>query len=231
MAGNEESDDIRTALTSGKAQFMGREFRTAPGVLVPRPVTEVVVRACRSKLNPSEPALIVDVGCGSGIIGLTLALEAPLWHVVCLDIAAEAVRVTQENIALHGLRERVEAFESDVFSAIAERASKVDAIVSSPPFISSGRLTKDRAHLLELEPREAFEAGPYGISMHQRLASQGKAMLRTGGVLVMEFGEGQDRQVRKIVERAGGYVELTDFKESTDTFVACLAARRDATAS
>lgn len=227
MAGNEETDDIRNALTKGRAEFMGREFRTAPGVLVPRAITEVVVRACRAKLDPEKPALVADVGCGSGIVGLTLALEAPQWHVVCLDIAPEAVRITRENIALHGLGDRVEALESDVLSAVAERPSKFDLVASSPPFISSGRLTKDRAHLLELEPKEAFDAGPYGISMHQRLISQSKAVLRTGGVLVMEVGEGQDRQVRKLFERAG-YVDITDFKAHTGTFVAGLAARLEA---
>jgi release factor glutamine methyltransferase len=97
---------------------------------------------------------------------------------------------------MFGLADRLEVRQRDMFESVAELEGQVDTIVSSPPFISSGRLADTNAHLLKHEPREAFDAGSYGISIHQRLVSEGIALLRAGsGWLVMEFGEGQDRQV------------------------------------
>ncbi len=220
---------VSAALRAGVAEFMGREFFVAPGVLVPRSVTEVLVRACSGSFEREAPLVFIDAGCGTGIIGISLALHFLRARVVCLDIAPEAVEATSRNIEKHGLASRVEARQSDLFAAVSDFEGKVDAVVSSPPFISTGQLAKGRASLLDLEPRLAFDAGPYGIALHQRLIKEGRALLRPGeGLLVMEFGEGQDRQVRKLVERVHGYEDLREYRESGDRFVAGISARRTA---
>ena len=218
---------IQTALSRGCAEFMGREFLVEPGVLVPRDVTKVLIRACCAVFGDSEPLRIVDLGCGCGMIGITLALAYPRSYVVGLDIAPDAVRVTRRNIEKFGLTERMEARLSNMFEAIPLLAGCVDAIVSSPPFISSGQLAKGSAHLLAQEPRAAFDAGPYGIAIHQRLIIDGAKMLRQGsGWLVVEFGDGQDKQVERLIERAGSYQNVNRFREHTDSFVASIAAQR-----
>jgi release factor glutamine methyltransferase len=223
----DELDVIQAALSRGYAEFMGQEFLVEPGVLVPRAVTEVLIRAYRAVLGDTEPQRIVDLGCGCGMIGITLALVYPRAHVVGLDIAADAVRVTRRNIEKFGLTERMEARLSNMFEAIPALAGCVDAIVSSPPFISSGQLAKGSAHLLAQEPRTAFDAGPYGIAIHQRLIIDSAKMLRQGsGWLVVEFGEGQDKQVAHLIERSGSYQNLNTFRERTNRFVASIAVQR-----
>jgi methylase of polypeptide subunit release factors len=113
-----------------------------------------------------------------------------------------------------------------MFAAVQDLVGQVDVVVSSPPFISSGRLAKDRAYLLDLEPRAAFDAGPFGISIHQRLVKDSKTVLRANaGWLMVEVGEGQQEQMQRLLQRAGGYDRVTEFRERTDQYVACVAAR------
>lgn len=222
-----ELDKVWGALEVGKSEFMGKEFCVERGVLVPRAVTEVLVRACRTVLRSVAPQCLVDLGCGCGMVGIMLARSFPEASVVALDISQTAVSVTQRNIQKFGLADRMEARRSDMFEAIPELVGRVDAIVSSPPFISSGQLAKGSAHLLAHEPRAAFDAGPYGIAIHQRLIKEGAKLLRPdAGWLVVEFGMDQDKQVRRLIERAGSYQSLHEFREHTERFVACIAARR-----
>ena len=221
-----DSQHVLAALEAGKADFMGHEFLVARGVIVPRPVTEVMIRACLSLLDPAGAHTFVDVGCGTGLIGIVLAHKFPNSRVVCLDISEDCVRLTQRNIDKHGLAARVCVGQSDMFAAVQDLVGQVDVVVSSPPFISSGRLAKDRAYLLGLEPRAAFDAGPFGISIHQRLVKDSKTVLRANaGWLMVEVGEGQQEQMQRLLQRAGGYDRVTEFRERTDQYVACMAAR------
>jgi release factor glutamine methyltransferase len=221
-----DSQDVLAALEAGKAEFMGYEFLVARGVIVPRPVTEVMIRACLSLLDPAGAYTFVDVGCGTGLIGIVLAHKFPNSRVVCLDISEDCVRLTQQNIDKHGLAARVCVKQSDMFAAVQDLVGQVDVVVSSPPFISSGRLAKDRAYLLDLEPRAAFDAGPFGISIHQRLVKDSKTVMRANaGWLMVEVGEGQQEQMQRLLKRAGGYDQITEFRERTDQYVACVAAR------
>lgn len=223
---DDDSQDVLAALEAGKADFMGYEFLVARGVIVPRPVTEVMIRACLSLLDPTVAHTFVDVGCGTGLIGIVLAHKFPNSRVVCLDISEDCVRLTQRNIDKHGLAARVCVRQSDMFAAVQDLVGQVDVVVSSPPFISSGRLAKDRAYLLDLEPRAAFDAGPFGISIHQRLVKDSKTVMRANaGWLVVEIGEGQQEQMLRLLQRAGGYDQVTQFREKTDQYVACVAAR------
>ena len=85
----------------------------------------------------------------------------------------------------------------------------VDLVVCNPPYISTGRLEKDRAELLVHEPREAFDGGPYGLSIHQRVLKDALPFLVPGGSLLFEIGAGQDRQIKILFERARAYEGVT----------------------
>lgn len=222
----DDSKAVLAALEAGKAEFMGYEFLVSRGVIVPRPVTEVMIRACLSLLDPARAYTFADVGCGTGLIGIVLAHKFPTSQVVCLDISADSVRLTQSNIDMYGLGDRVSVRQSDIFEGVRDLFGQIDVVVSSPPFISTGRLARDRAHLLDLEPRAAFDAGPFGISIHQRLVKESRAVMRANaGLLVVEIGEGQREQMLRLLQRAGGYDRVTEFRERTDQYVACVAAR------
>jgi release factor glutamine methyltransferase len=110
-----------------------------------------------------------------------------------------------------GLAEKVVVAQGDLFASLHGLGleDSIDLIVCNPPYISQKRLLDgDRTSLLAEEPREAFDGGPYGLSIHQRVVKEALPFLRAGGVLAFEFGLGQDRQVRILFERAGAYEEI-----------------------
>jgi release factor glutamine methyltransferase len=148
--------------------------------------------------------------CGVGNIGVAIAAALPGAYVWSADLTDECVAAARRNVSLHALEERVSIVQGDLFAPLAELGleGSVDMIVCNPPYISSGRLAADRAHLLEHEPREAFDAGPYGLSIHQRVVRDAPSFLRPGGHLLMELGEGQACQVGRLVERSGCYTSI-----------------------
>jgi release factor glutamine methyltransferase len=223
----EGTSEIEALLASGLARFMGHELHVEPGVLVPRAVSEVLVRAARAVHDRDAPLVIVDMGCGSGNVGIALAHAFPRARVYSTDLSAAAVALTAKNVKKHGLEDRVEVRQGDLFAPLAELEGTVDLVTCSPPFISSGKLEKESAHLLVHEPREAFDAGPYGIALHQRLVKESVPHLRAGsGWLVLEHGEGQDKAVQRLVERTRAYDDARPLRCHEDRFVAAIAARR-----
>lgn len=188
--------------------FMNVELELAPGVLVPRAETELLGRTALDLLakGPAGPT-VIDMCCGSGNLGLALASALPAARLYASDLTDETVALARRNVARLGLAERVHVGQGDMFAGLAGLGleGEVDVVVCNPPYISTGKLETDSAHLLESEPREAFDAGPYGISIHQRLIAEAPAFLKSGGWLAFEFGAGQDRQAKVLLTRARAY--------------------------
>lgn len=203
-------DDAIEALRRGTTTFLGLELEVTPGALVPRPETELLARvAIAHMLARGGVPLIVDMGCGSGNLACAIAHALPNARIFAADISTAAVAVTKRNAAKHGLAERITVVEGDLFEALPrELLGNVDAVVSNPPYISTGKLDTEHASLLEHEPREAFDAGPYGLALHQRIVAAALPFLRPEGLLACEFGLGQERQLRIVVDRARGYDRL-----------------------
>ncbi|WP_034657964.1 HemK/PrmC family methyltransferase [Chelativorans sp. J32] len=192
------------------ARFMGLDLEISPDVLVPREETELLGRNAVELLQEIEGnPVVIDMCCGSGNLALAIASAVPDAQVWASDLTESTVRLARRNAERLGLLERVKVVQGDLFSGLAgeELEGRVDVIVSNPPYISTSRLETDRAHLLENEPREAFDGGPYGLSIHQRLVREAAAFLKRGGWLAFEFGEGQERQVAILLKRAGIYEE------------------------
>jgi release factor glutamine methyltransferase len=109
------------------------------------------------------------------------------------------------------MTERVSLHQGDLFGAFEALAIEgtLDLVVCNPPYISEKRLANESAHLLDLEPREAFSAGPYGLSIYMRVVKEAMAFLRPGGALLFEVGAGQERQVQILIERSKAYGHIT----------------------
>ena len=151
------------------------------------------------------PALrVIDMCCGAGNLACAIAVHAPGVRVWASDLTDGCVSWTKRNVEQLGLGERVEVYQGDLFASLADKGLEgtVDIVVCNPPYISSGRLAGDRAELLENEPREAFDGGPYGLNIHQRVMADAPRFLKPGGWLLMEFGLGQHRQVKILLERS-----------------------------
>jgi release factor glutamine methyltransferase len=150
---------------------------------------------------------MVDLCCGSGNLACAIAWHLPTLQVWACDILPAASELARRNVELLGLADRVTVLQGDLLAPTAGLGLEgtLDALVCNPPYISSGRLAGDRAPLLTHEPRDAFDGGPYGIGIQQRVAREAAAFLRPGAPLVMEIGAGQERQVVHLLRRAGNW--------------------------
>ncbi|MFB9270026.1 N5-glutamine methyltransferase family protein [Bradyrhizobium erythrophlei] len=205
--------DVAQAYDEGRTWFMGMELLVARGVLVPRPETELLGATAVAALRRWDlPApRVIDMCCGAGNLGCAIAQGVPGAQVWASDLTDDCVAITRRNVARHGLAARISVCQGDLFDALSSLPlqGSIDLIVCNPPYISETRLKGDRAPLLDLEPREAFAAGPYGLSIHMRVVKDALTYLRPGGMLLFEIGLGQDRQVTTLLERSKGYQDVS----------------------
>jgi len=200
------------AYVIGREYFMGVELIVDEGALVPREETELLgneaIGALRS-LDSVEPK-VIDMCCGSGNLACAIAHHLPTVSVWASDLTDGCIAVTRRNVAHVGVSDRVTVAQGDLFSGLAGFGldGSVDVIVCNPPYISQGKLATDRAVLLEHEPREAFDGGPYGLSIQQRVVKDALPFLRPGGILLFEIGLGQERQVKMLFDRAKAYEDV-----------------------
>lgn len=208
---------------------MGVSLDLAPDVLAPRQETELLGRQAVARLQagPAAP-VVVDMCCGAGNLALAIATHVPGARVWGADLTDDAVALARRNVACTGLGARVTIRQGDLFGALEADglAGAVDMVVCNPPYISTARLAGERAYLLETEPREAFDGGPYGIAIHQRLIRAAPAFLKPGGWLMVEFGEGQNRQVAALLARAGTYDEVSFADDEAGVPRVAMARRR-----
>ncbi len=169
----------------GSQEFFGRDFLVTPDVLIPRPETEhLVEEVLRMYTDRSAPLKIADVGTGSGILAITLALEYPQSLVAALDISPEALAVTQDNAARLGAADRMRILQSDLLAAVA--GETFDLIVSNPPYIPLAEKDTLHAQVREYEPHRALFGGEDGHDVLRRLIPQAADTLNPGGWLLLE---------------------------------------------
>ncbi len=166
-----------------KQEFYGRDFLITPDVLIPRPETEHVVEEALKRARAGDT--LADIGCGSGAIGVSLALEMRgACRVAAGDISAAALEVARENARMLGAP--VEFFRGDLAEALASRS--VDLLVSNPPYIPEEEVPALQREVRDWEPRVALVGGSTGIEPYVRLVEQARRVLRPGGWVVFEIG-------------------------------------------
>jgi release factor glutamine methyltransferase len=205
------------------ARFMEVELLVARGVLVPREETELLGNTAL-ELLPGN-ARVIDMCCGSGNLACALASRLPHARVWASDLTDACVALARRNAVHTGVAERVTVVQGDLFSGLKNLAGTIDAIVCNPPYISQAKLAGERAALLENEPREAFDGGPYGLSIHQRVVREALPLLKPGGSLLFEIGLGQERQVKVLFERTRAYEGLRTVANAAGA-VRVVAARK-----
>lgn len=198
--------------------WMGLSFETNEAVLVPREETELLGRTALELMTqlPAPPARVIDMCCGSGNLACSLAHHRPELRVWASDLTDACVALARRNVARHNLGERVEIRQGDLFESlkdIPELERGADLVVCNPPYISTGRLAGESAHLLTDQPREAFDAGPYGFAIHKRVIQEAPRFLRPNGWLVMEMGLGQEKQVEQLFARVKLYEDRRLFND------------------
>jgi release factor glutamine methyltransferase len=184
----QRADGTPVAYLVGRREFFSLNFVVRPGVLIPRPETELIVITVLDLVKQAaiaEPT-IADVGTGSGILAVTLAKHLPAARVVATDLSKTALEVAAENARRHGVADRIDWNECDLLSRV-DAAATFDFIVSNPPYVSAAEYEKLPRDVKAFEPREALLAGPKGTEIIERLLPQAVEHLRPGGHLLMEI--------------------------------------------
>lgn len=185
------------AYLTGRRSFWTLDLAVAPGVLVPRPETELLVEAALAELRDRPAPAVVDLGSGSGAIALAIAAELPAAEVVAVEASPAALAIARRNAAAAGLG-RVGFLLGHWYAPLAGR--RFDAIVCNPPYLAASD-----PHLAALahEPVAALVAGPGGLECLAEVAAGAPRHLQPGGVLLLEHGAGQGPAVRELCARAG----------------------------
>lgn len=208
------------AYALGRADFAGHTFVVTPAVLIPRPETEFLVkrgddwlRDRRYGKKRHEPAHVLDLGCGSGCIGISLALRHPEISVTLADVSEDALEVTRENARRHGVLERCEFRHGDWFSW-AKRRERFDAIVCNPPYITRRDDPELEAQVRDHEPSIALFLDGEPEEFFFRLARKAVSHLNNGGLFAVEVGYDTAWPARNAVEKVNALTrghEIHDF--------------------
>ena len=183
-----------SAYIVGIREFWGLDFIVTPAVLIPRPETEFVVEESLALVRALAAPRIADIGTGSGCIAVSLAHELPLTHIVASDVSAEALDVARRNAERHGVADRIEFVAASYLGGVE---GDFDLIAANPPYVKDG----DKAALaadVRYEPDVALFGGTRGLRDIEGVLDTAIAKLRPRGWLVMEFGFGQEDDVRAL---------------------------------
>jgi len=179
---------------TGVAYFRHLELKVGPGVLVPRPESELLVEAVLTHIDKMNGAVsVVDLGSGSGALALAIATEAPQTHVIAVEKSADAIYWLKENVSF--IDEKVRILESDVATAL--EGVKCDVVIANPPYIPDNEaLPKDVA---THEPAVALFGGPDGMRTPRLFVSAAARLLKPGGFLAIEHHETQAEEVGDVL--------------------------------
>lgn len=204
----------------GETEFYSRTFKVEPGVFIPRPETERLVERCVDLLTAGSSRLIapiaVDVGCGAGVVAVSLLAELPALRAWATDVNPAAVRLTEHNARRLGVAPRLTALAGHLCEPLpAHLAGQVDLLVSNPPYVRRGDIDGLPPEVSRHDPREALDGGPDGLGYYRALASLAPRWLQPGGWLAVEIGADQAEAVADIFGR-GGHLEIAVTRDYND---------------
>jgi release factor glutamine methyltransferase len=201
----------------GHKEFFGIDFLIDRRALMPRPETELLVeltlgfarRRTKDDRRPTStidgqplvvggrPSVVIaDVGTGSGVIAVALALHLPEVQIAALDISPDALALARQNVERHGLAGRVRLLRGNLLDPLA---APVDLIVSNPPYTILAEIDEG---VRRYEPHQALDGGADGLDVYRRLLNQAPAKLRPGGAVLLEIGATQAAAVTDLARRA-----------------------------
>ncbi len=195
------ADGTPVAYLVGHREFYSLPFRVTPDVLIPRPETEFLVITlldlARARAE-GDDITVCDVGTGSGILAVCAAKHLARARVLAIDVSPAALEVARTNVREHGVEDRVELLESDLFAAVpAER--RFDFVVSNPPYVTPAEMESLAPEVRDFEPHTALVAGQRGTEVIESLIPQAVERLVPGGHLLVEISPMLHDAVRSLL--------------------------------
>jgi release factor glutamine methyltransferase len=183
---------------SGTQEFYGLDFEVTPDVLIPRPETEMVVEHAIPLLTTLSRQRLCEIGIGSGCIAVSMLHHLPEATAVGLDVSPAALKVARRNANRLGTGDRLQLFESDIFSNCPDE--RFEMIVSNPPYVPSSDIDGLQPEVRDFEPHLALTDGRDGLSIISTIVKQSPHFLKSGGFLLMEMGFNQSSLVVDMFE-------------------------------
>ena len=192
------------AYITGAWEFYGLPMVITPDVLIPRMDTELLVDAAKELLNGRKmDARVLDLCCGSGCIACAVGHELPAARIVAVDLSAKALEVARKNIAANRLSSRAICIQADATASPPMSMGQFDMIISNPPYVRSADMAKLDHSVRDFEPSWALDGGKDGLKFYKSIIKHWKALLRPGGYLLFEVGEGQADSVKEMLLTGG----------------------------
>ena len=222
---NMRKEDIPLEYIFNQREFYGIDFYVEEGVLIPRPETELLVDYVIEYVNKKyrdQSIKILEIGIGSGAISLSLGKILDKARVYGVDIEDVPLRVSGKNLQDLNLN-NVEFFKSDLFENVRSRGLKdFQVILSNPPYIESGEISKLQKQVKNYEPATALDGGADGLDFYRRISKEAMFYLNRGGLLIYEIGYKQGPKVKSILEDLGyENIEVLKDYQGHDRIVVC----------
>ena len=200
----------------GEAWFYSRKFKVTPAVMIPTPETELLCESAIRfiKSEHKEACRILDVGVGSGVISVTMALEIPDCHILSLDISEGAIEVARSNVEALGAAPRVDLRQSDMLSNLHNH-EEFDLILSNPPYISDREYETLPPEVLA-DPKIALTSGEEGMDAIIQLLKSAPGHLARGGRLMFEIGYNQAEMVMDETSSMDAYSSIVILRDLND---------------
>ena len=191
---------------TGSTSFCGLEITVNRHVLIPRPETELLAERGWNHLSPITDGQALDFGTGSGCLAIAIAVKCPSARICALDVSNDALVIARQNAEANQVASRIQFHHGDGFAALPENV-QFDLILSNPPYIASAEIATLQPEVRDFDPLLALDGGVDGLDFYRRLAAQAGGFLKSGGKLMVEFGDGQAEAISQILRQQNWIVE------------------------
>jgi len=203
---------------TGTQEFWSLDFAVDHHVLIPRPETEIVVEQAiilTKTFKPTEHQClkILDLGTGCGAIAIVLAKEIPGALVWATDISEEALGLARRNALKHGVSDRLDFRQGDIWEPLPEQDLRFDIIVSNPPYVASEEYNDLPPEVRDYEPRQALDGQENGMYYLEKIIKGAHDFLNPGGWIVLEMASGQTQMALDIMAQTGRYNQDARIKD------------------
>lgn len=204
---------------TGRQNFMGLDYILNKGDYIPRKETEFLARTAINTISENyrkeENVFVIDLCTGIGTVALAIAHHTENTRVFGSDILKTAIDAAEKNANFFSLENRASFFNANMFDAFEELKGNVHVIVSAPPYISSGKVPRMPKEIADHEPKEAFDAGPFGLSIFIILISIACQYLLKNGYLIIECGLGQGEFLVERIEANSCYGSIVKIYDNS----------------
>lgn len=194
---------------ANKAYWRDLELKVAPGVLIPRPETELMIDLVQQWHSPSEdPEIWLDLGTGSGILAIALAQTLPHAQIHAIDLSPQALAIAQENGHKYHLEQRITWYQGSWFEPIHHLKGQINGMVANPPYIPTQIIPTLPPQIAHHEPHLALNGGGNGLEAIAHLVTQAPLYLAPGAFWLVEVMAGQAPQVCDLLASQKSYTQI-----------------------